>query len=129
MNFDFSHLYRKETVNLGVLGGHLLQVVVREVPHGEYVALQKDLIGEVHMSANKRDLENQMRSKKLDVTDFQDRKVLIAIESWTLRDNVGNDVPVCIEAWHALPHSLTEQIEKAVNSLNPDIDDEFQNEP
>lgn len=122
--FDFSHLYKKETVD--ICG--LFSVTVREIPHGDYAKLQKNMLGNVHLSTSQHEINNQIRQKTLDVTDFQDRRMLMAIDSWTLTNADGTPVDVTMEAWHALPHSLTEQIEKAVKGLNPTLDEDFQGE-
>lgn len=126
MTFDFSNLYKTETVNIGIQGKDLFAVTVREIPHGEFLQLQKDTIGEMKLTKNKREAERQLENIKISAPEMADRKTLLGIAAWTLKDATGADVPVCLEAWRALPHSITEQIEKAVNGLNPDIDDEFQ---
>lgn len=119
---NLSHLYKTETANIS----GLFFVTVREIPHGEMVNLQRKLIGEFHATKNQFELDQQLKSKRLDVTGFADSKNLLAIQSWTLQDANGDDVPVSLEAWHALPHYITEQIEEVVERLNPDLDDEFQ---
>jgi hypothetical protein len=52
-------------------------------------------------------------------------KVLPGIKSWTLTDDDGNPAPINYETWQELPEFITEQIEKAVEELNPESDDEF----
>lgn len=126
MSLDFSHLYKQETIELDMVVGDPLQVTVREIPHGEYVALQKEMLGTVSLASSKRELQRQFESKTLDAMEFSDRQALIGIASWTLKDSKGDDVPVSLEAWRALPHWLTERIEEAIDKLNPDLDEEFQ---
>lgn len=120
--FDFSHLFRTETVNISPE----LVVVVREIPHGDYVEMQKALMGDIKLSRDKNAINRQIENIKLSAPEFADRKAVLGIQSWTLKDASGKEAPVCIEAWRALPHHITEVIEKAIDDLNPDIDDEFQ---
>lgn len=121
MTIDLSHLYETESVDVGPF-----TVTVREVPHGEIVALQRRMFGDVRMSKDKRNIQSQIENIRLDIAGFSDEKNVLAIQSWTLTDAAGNDVPVSLEAWQALPHHITEQIEEVVDRLNPDGDDDFQ---
>lgn len=124
MSYDLSHLSRTETITVGDY-----QVTVREIPHGEFVALQDDLMGGIQLSSDRADIERQINSKVLHGAETADRKTLLGVQSWTLTDASGETVPVCLEAWRALPHWMTEQIEEAVDRLNPDIEEEFRREP
>ena len=128
MTFDFSNLYRTQTVTIGIQDKDLFTVTVREIPHGDFLQLQKETIGETRIPKNKRDADRMLENIKFSAPDMQDRRMLLGIQEWTLKDAKGVDVPVCMEAWRALPHVITEQIEKAVNGLNPDLDEEFQGE-
>jgi len=125
MTLDLSHLYTTETVEIG---GHF-SVTIREIPHGEMVDLQRKLFGDFQATKSKFEFDQQLKNKRLDVTGFSDGKNLLAIQSWTLTDSNGEAVPVSMEAWHALPHYITEQIEEVIERLNPDLDDEFRDEP
>lgn len=122
MTYDFSHLYKTETIEVASFN-----VTVREIPHGEYVAMQKDMMGEIRMSKNKHEIERQIENITLSGPEFADQQALLGIASWTLQDSAGEAVPVCMEAWRALPHHVTEKIEEAIDKLNPDLDEEFQN--
>lgn len=136
--FDFSHLYRTETVEVKASDGKVLfTAVVREITHGEKTEAQSLSANEIEFptegskKSRERVLKQQMQS--LDKTSMVVRTALSeevsAIMSWTLRDASGNDVPVCVEAWRALPVSLAKQIEEAIERLSPELDDDFQNEP
>lgn len=129
MTYDFSHLYKTETIALGTTEkGEPITITLREIPHGEFVELQKAMMGELTISKNKRDIERQLSNIKFSAPEFADRKSVLGIQSWTLKDANGIDVPVCLEAWRQLPHHVTEAIEEAIDRLNPEIDEEFQDE-
>ena len=131
MTYDFSHLLRTETISIEGWFG----VTLREIPHGEVVGMQAEMFKSVKldMSGGKhaiktsvnREVQRVLNSGEMSPTEFQDQKMLLGIESWTLQDYDGNDVPVCMDAWKALPHAITERIEKAIGELNPDLDEEF----
>ena len=124
MTYDFSHLYKRETVDIG-----LFSVTVREIPHGEMVALQESILGRTHLSSNKGEVQRQIEQITFSGPEFADQQALMGIESWTLQDSAGEPVPVCLEAWRALPHHITEAIEAAIEELNPEMDEEFPGEP
>lgn len=123
MSYDLSNLYKRETVDLG-----LFQVTVIEVPHGKIIDVQKEFIGKLQMAETKAGIKKNIRAKHLDTTSMNDKKQWLAIESWTLKDANGKDVPVCAEAWLALPHNITEQVEKVIARLNPNMDEAFPDE-
>lgn len=118
--FNFSHLYTTETVELP----EGFSVTVREVPHGEYVDMQKSMFGSFQVTTDKRKMQQQLENMQMSPADFIDGLHFLAIESWTLKDADGNDVPLSLEAWKALPHRITERIEEVITRLNPSIDDE-----
>lgn len=120
VQFDFSHLYKSETVE--VMPG--FSVTIREVPHGEYVDMQKNMFGSFQVTTDKRKMQQQLESMSMSPADFVDGLHFLAIESWTLKDASGNDVPLSVDAWKALPHRITEQIEEVITRLNPTIDDD-----
>lgn len=122
--FDFSHLYKTEEVD--IFG--LFSVTVREIPHGEYVDLQRKMFGDIHMSKSEFDFQRQLEQIKFDAPGFSDGKNVLAIADWTLKDASGQPVPVSLETWAALPHYITEKIEEAIERLNPDLDENFQEE-
>lgn len=129
MNFDFSHLYRTETVILGTnANGEVFSVTVREIPNGEYMDLQKKYFGNMQMAGSKKAIERQFESKSIDFTQFAADKVLLGIVSWTLTDKNGTPVDKGMDAWRALPRFITEQIEKAVEALNPEDEESFRDE-
>lgn len=121
---DLSYLYHVETVSVANF-----TVDVREIPHGEMIALQRKIFGDFQATKTSFEFDQQLKGKKLDVTGFADEKNLLAIQSWTLKDVGGKDVPVSLEAWHALPEWIIKQIEKGVERLNPELDESFQEEP
>lgn len=132
--FDFSHLYKTETVNIL----DLFTVTVREVPHGEYAKIQDRLLSQLDNSALKNASKNggaiqqgmieSLKRGALSAADFTDNQTLASIQSWTLKDVHGNNVPVSIEVYRNLPHYITEKIEAAVEELNPALDAEFPSE-
>jgi hypothetical protein len=133
MTFDFSHLLKRETVNVtGPDGSVLFQVTVREITHGEKADAQRAMFQNINMkvSSNKkqsqREIERAMNEamRSGDVFRQSVLEEVAAIESWTLKDANGNDVPVCEDAWKALPASLASQIEEVIERLNPDVDDD-----
>ena len=126
MKFDFSHFVTTETTPICKDEKVIFEVIAQEIPHGEYVKLQQSIMGNLKMG-KKKDIERQIDKIELDATAFSDGRILLGIQSWTLKNADGSDVAVSMESWHALPHYMTEQIEKAVDRLNPNLDDEFQN--
>ncbi len=125
MKFDFSHFVTTETTPICKDGKPIFEVTTQEIPHGEYVKLQQGIMGSLKMG-KKKDIEKQIDNIELDATAFSDGRILLGIQSWTLQNADGSAVAVSMESWHALPHYMTEQIEKAVERLNPNLDDEFQ---
>lgn len=126
--FDFSHLYRTETVPIAHDGKTLFTVTVREIPHGVMTDLQAQMLGQMQFqNHSKRLAPDLVKSIKggMNPNDFNDGKTIAGIQSWTLQDANGDDVPVTIEAFKALPHAITEQIESAIERLNPELDDDF----
>ena len=128
MTFDLSHLYNTETITLGMLGGEIQTVTIREIPHGENVNLQNELMGKMSPSRDKKALDKQLDSIKFHATDFADKRSVAAIVSWTFKFADGSPAPVDLETWRKLPLSITKQIEEGISELNPDLDDEFQGE-
>lgn len=134
MKFDFSHLYRTENVDVKTPDGKVLfSAVVREITHGEKTVAQTQMVSEIQMptggskKSRQRAIEQQMET--LDKARIAAKTSLseevAAIVSWTLNDANGKPVPVCLEAWQALPAYLAQQIEEAIEKLSPELDDEF----
>jgi hypothetical protein len=135
MNFDFSHLYNQEVVHVqNAKGEPVFTAVVREITHGEKSGVQTVMMADMEIptegskATRQRLIKEQMKkamkngvSAKISVYEE-----LAAIESWTLKDVKGNEVPVCQEAWNALPYFLSKQIVDAIERLNPEIDEDFQ---
>lgn len=121
MTFDLSHLYKRNTIRVG----GLFDVTVREVPHGQLADLQADIYGELRLSSNTRNLNKQIEEKKLDVMAHKEAQSILAIESWTLKDAVGADVPVSLEAWRELPAKMADTINEAIEELNPTPGEDF----
>lgn len=115
---DFSHLFKTETVDLGSF-----TVTVRELTHGEKTDVQKALFGDLR-AGDKSTVQRQLENIKLNPVAFADEMNFRAIESWTLTDAQGNVVPVSREAWNALPPRITEQVEAAIERLNPSLDED-----
>lgn len=137
MTFDFSHLNYTETVEVLDRNENVLfSVVVGEITHGQKADIQMKLMQNVDIpigknkAANERKMQASLKDamKNGDVAKSSLYEELAAIKSWTLKDANGEDVPVCLEAWEALPKFLSAQVEKVIERLNPDVDEEFQGE-
>jgi hypothetical protein len=134
LQFDFSHLYRTETVDID----GLFQVTVSEIPHGKVKALQDGMFKGMDLTSvdmtnqskmndvMQRQLASGLSTGTFSATEFSDRQTLLGVQSWTLTSQDGSPVPVCYEAWVAFKVSWVNQIEKAVERLNPKLDKEFQ---
>jgi hypothetical protein len=135
MNFDFSHLYNTEPVAVkNARGDTLFTAVVREITHGEKTAAQAAMMADITVPTEgskdrrKREMKEQMtKAMKNGVSaNVSLHEELSAIQSWTLKDAKGADVPVCADAWKALPAFLSKQITDVIERLNPEIDEDFQ---
>ena len=122
MTYDFSHMYRTEVIQIAPE----FTVTVREITHGEYAAIQEEFMG--HLTRSHKGTGYELEKKRISAVSFQERKSLLGIAEWSLKTKDGEPVPVCIEAWSALPHHVTEVIEAAIERLNPDLDEEFPGE-
>lgn len=128
---NFSHLYRTEDVHIERDGKTLFVVTVGEIPHGVITDLQAQMLSQMQFENQRKGLKPDLvKSIKggLNPNDFNDGKTLAGIKSWTLTDDDGNAVPVTIEAYKALPHWVTEQIEAGIERLNPELDDDFRHD-
>jgi hypothetical protein len=129
MTFDLSHLYKTSVLNLGAF-----KVTVQEIPHGRYSDSQSDMLAKINLDdgMSKKSIDKGMvqalKTKALSLGEFSDAKTIAGIQSWTLKDANQNEVPVCIEAYRALPHAITEQIEEGIKALNPTLEDDFPSE-
>lgn len=126
MTYDFSHLYKTKTLSLGKF-----QVVVQEISHGKFAEAQDEMLSKVDWDGEKDSVNKSMlaavKAGKLSTNDMNDFRTIAGIQSWTLTDkNTGDIVPVCLEVYRLLPHVITEQIEKAIEELNPELDSTFQ---
>lgn len=124
--YDFSDEYNTKDLDLGVFNGYPFRVTVQEIPHGKYTQLQQSFIGKMHIAENEHSLKKQLSEKEVDPVIYSDNRTLAGIQSWTLCERNGTPVPVCPEAWQALPHRITEKIEKGIAELNPTLDSDFQ---
>jgi hypothetical protein len=134
MTYDFSHLYKNETVEVKSPAGEIaFTVVVREITHGEKTAAQSSLTSaiDIPMEGSKQSRQRiiKQRIDELDkgaaISNVSLKQEVAAIQSWDLVDAKGEPVPVCLEAWKALPVFYTSQIEPVIERLNPEMDDEF----
>lgn len=134
MKFDLKHLYALAIVNVTDVQGNILFTAnVREISHGEKTEAQSKMMAEVEIpidgspASRKRQLKKSMKQALANgvSTRISLYEELAAIDSWTLQDGDGNDVPVCAEAWQGLPSGLAKQIVEAIERLNPELDDEF----
>jgi hypothetical protein len=126
MAFNFDDLFNTETINIGMIGDNIFSVTVREIPHGEIASLQSKLFGKIPLDSKKA--KKRVADGTYDAVALNDERTLLGIKSWTLVDSDNAPVPICIEAFHALPHRITEQIEEAITRLNPSLDEEFQDD-
>ena len=133
--FDFSHLYKTETVDVKCADGSIaFSAVVREITHAEQTRAQTTFIAhvEIPLEGSKKSRTRQIKEnmKAVDrgntaaITAMKEE--IAGIASWTLKDANGNPVPVCYEAWEALPEWVAKQISDAIERLNPEIEDDFQ---
>lgn len=126
--YDFSDQYLSKELDLGQFNGYPFFVTVQEIPHGKYTQLQKNFIGKMHLTDNEKDAKQQLQDKEVDPVAYTDNRNLAGIREWTLKTKAGDDIPVCDGAWEALPHRLTEKIEKGIAELNPTLDKDFREE-
>lgn len=113
MQFD----YASETI---VVGDHCF--TVREISNGENEKLQKDFFGDVALSSKKDNLEKQLNQKRVNFPEFAQLQNFAAIAAWTYK---GESVPLEIENWRNCPKSVTDQVEKVIERLNPSDSEEF----
>lgn len=138
MQFDFNFLYNEKVLNIGTMpNGDVVSVTVREIPHGEMASIQDSMLRHLDddaLSGGKansniqRSMVQSLKKGLISTGDFNDLQTVAAIKEWTLRDTEGNIAPITLEVYRLLPHSITEMIEKAVEELNPSLDEEFQGE-
>lgn len=134
--FDVSAFYRERTFSLTRDDGVVLfDVTVTEVSREKKAALQSEMFSHVDMDlsgVSKKQIQQETQKrissaiKKIQATEFADRETVAGIKSWTWQNADGSPVPVCYEAFTALPTWATDIIDKEVEALNPELDEEFQ---
>lgn len=132
--YNFSHLVATETVKVKqpASGKTLFTAVVREITQGDKAEAQRAMFKNVSLDTGgsktqlKRSINSALNSvmQSGEMLTISELEEVAAIESWTLKDADGNEVPVCVEAWRALPASLASQIEEVIERLNPSLDDD-----
>lgn len=135
MNFDFSHLYNKETVEVMDKDTVIFTAVIREVSHGAKTEAKVKIIENLDIPTTKnkkrhaKQMKEQMKiaQRNGSISNQSLFEEVSAIESWTLELD-GKPVKVCVEAWAALPSRMCVQIEKVIERLNPDLDDDFRDD-
>lgn len=129
MEFDFSSLYRTETIEIRRDGKLLFEVIIQEISQEAHETLQREMFSgmQFDMEDSKqvrrdvmRQISNAMNTGRFSPVEYAARQKLLGVQSWTL------DTPVSYEAWKKLPKWVVNQIEQAVEKLNPGIEDEFQ---
>jgi hypothetical protein len=134
MTYDFSQFYNRETVSVvDGDGKEIFTATVRELTHGEKTAIQMNLATKVDIptEGSKKSRQKQYQQgiksvvKNGGITDSALLEEISCIESWTLTLK-GESVPVCMEAWVSMPSAWAQQIGEAIERLNPELDDEFQ---
>lgn len=137
MQFDFSHLYRTETVDVKTPDGKVLfTATVREITYGEKTSAQASMMANIDMpmggskASRQKQLEQQMKQamKNGVSANISLYEEIAAIQEWTLQDAKGKPVPVCIDAWKALPVYFANQIVEVIERLNPEMDEDFPGE-
>lgn len=149
MILDLSHLYRTETIVIApaykdengktIVGETLFEVTVQEVSQESYAKLQDSLMKNINLdmpmgkkgrnsaeAIQQQIMSQALQSGKFSPSRYSAEQSVLAIQSWTLKDKSGQDVPVSLEAWNALPKWATDEIEKGIERLNPTLDEEFQ---
>lgn len=135
---NLSHLTVSETVEIKRPNTDkvLFTAVVRELTQGDKAEAQRAMFKNVNLntSGSKKQIQRSINDalnsvmqsgQMLTISELEE---VAAIESWTLKDADGKDVPVSVEAWRALPASLAAQIEEVIERLNPSLDDDTKSE-
>jgi hypothetical protein len=131
----FSKFYHEKTVDICKGDSLLFQVTVTEISTKSKEDIQREGFREVDRNVKgygKKQAQRIIQERIAKATDKIDAvettvrmTVLPGIKSWTLTDDDGNPAAINYETWQELPEFITEQIEKAVEELNPESDDEF----
>lgn len=134
--YDASQFYREKTFTLKRNDGFVLfDVTVTEISREKKAELQAEMFSHVDMDlsgTSKKSMQQETQKriskamKEIKATEFTDRGTVLGIKSWTWANADGSLVPVCFEAFRALPEWATDVIEKEVEALNPELDEEFQ---
>lgn len=131
----FSKYYNEKTVD--ILRGDivLFQVTVTEISTKAKEDIQREKFKEVDRNVSgfsKKGAQREMQRRVSKVVEKVDAvrstvetEILPGIKSWTLTDDDGNVPDISYTAWAELPDFVTKQIEKAVEELNPETDEEF----
>lgn len=136
VQFDTSAFYREKTFSLTRNDGVVLfDVTVTEISREKKANLQAEMFSRVDMDmtgTSKKNIRQEAQKrigaaiKDIRATEFADRETVLGIKSWGWKAADGTPVPVCYEAFTALPQWATDVIDKEVEALNPDLDEEFQ---
>lgn len=136
MQYDFSHFYHEKTVDIVSGETVLFQVTVQEIPSGKAAQIQNEALAFVDLekvtATSKKGRRQQMNKlmakvmKEGNNAELAIRETLLGVKSWTLKDASGIDVPVDFKAFMQLPKFITKQIEDAVEEINPEMEDDFQ---
>lgn len=136
--FNFSHLYHEKTVPILGNGDVLFEVTVQEIPTGKADEIQNRAFQSIDMEqvtatgkqARKKQMMRLINSAMKDMNggELAARQTLLGVKSWTLVDDDGKAAPVDYAVWKLLPQFITKQLEKAVEELNPELDEEFPDE-
>lgn len=131
----FSKFYNEKTVD--ILRGTEVQFQVtvteistkskEDIQREQFKAVDRNVSGYSKQGA-KREMERRISEvvKKVDgVEQTVITTILPGIKSWTLTDDDGNPAPISYTTWEELPDFITKQIEKAVEELNPETDEDF----
>jgi len=135
MIYNFDSLYRTETIEIKRDKNLLFTVIVQEVSQEASAKLQNEMFTglDLDLEGSKNKVKSKVQSQisallksgKFSATEYAARQTLLGIRSWDLIVD-GQAVPVCYEAFQALPKWVTSLIEKGVDLLNPELEDDFQ---
>lgn len=131
----FSKFYSRKVVDICRDNELLFQVTITEISTQSKEDIQRENMKGVDMNVSgyskkgaQREIQRRIsdRVKQVDAVENTVRTTILpAIVEWTLTDDNGKVAPVSYETWAELPAFITKQIEKAVEELNPEQDEDF----
>lgn len=123
MQFDFSELYKTETLEVDGI-----RATFREVPNGAMEALQSEMVGDIALTQKKDGIEKQLNKRLIDFPEMATYEYVLAIQEWTFKGETmpnGDSPKEAIEIWRKLPVRIARQFEKVIERLNPKDSKDF----